>query len=298
MSLPDLFLSPDGRLRAGWRAVLFVVIFIVSLLVVSLLVSFTGQVPSVALQVMITAGATGLATWVMLRWMEGAPFVSIGLDWGRRAGTGLVHGLGVGVGAVWAVTAIELAMGAIRFESRSAGGGSPELSSAVMTVLMLTGLLTVGATAEEILFRGYPFQRILEGTNGTVAVLITSAAFGWVHGSNPYATNLAVLNTILAGVLLGIGYLKTGALWWPIGFHFGWNWMLAVIGHPVSGLDVAQLPWEIVTVSEPEWVHGGSYGPEGGVVASAVLAASIVGILFFLPHRGSPPAAASADLPD
>ena len=279
--MSDLFLLPDGRLRAGWRLALFVVVFVGATFVVSLLVSFTGQVWSVAVQVVITAGATGSATWLLLRWMEGEPFVAVGFRWKRRTPTELGQGFVVAIALAGGATAIELGIGAIRFESKGGGDGS----SLAVTLLMLSGLLALGATTEEVLFRGYAFQRLVEGSNGTVAILVSSAVFGGLHMSNPSATRLSTLNTVLAGVLLAIAYLKTRALWWPIGFHFGWNWTLAVLGHPVSGLEVAQLPWQIAIVSEPVWVHGGSYGPEGGVVATAVLVIGTAGTFYLLRGR-------------
>jgi membrane protease YdiL (CAAX protease family) len=282
--MSDLFLLPDGRLRAGWRLALFVVVFVGALFVVSLLVSFTRQVASVAVQVVIMAGATGSSTWLMLRWMEGKPFVAVGLVWKTSTPLEITQGFAVALALAGGVTAIEWGIGAIRFESRSGGEGS----SVVFTLLLLSGLLALGATTEEVLFRGYAFQRLVEGSNGAVAILVSSVVFGWVHLSNPHATSVGALNTVLAGALLGIAYLKTRALWWPIGFHFGWNWALAVMGHPVSGLEVAQLPWQIAVVSGPVWVHGGSYGPEGGAVATAVLVLGTAGTLHLL-RKGEAP---------
>jgi len=282
--MPDLFLLPDGRLRAGWRIVLFVVVFVVAEVLVSLLVAFTGQVWSVAVQVVITAGATGSSTWLLLRWMEGKPFVAVGLRWKRRAPMELGQGFGVAIALAGGATAVEWGMGVIRFESRSGG----DSASVAMTVLLLSGLLALGAATEEVLFRGYAFQRLVEGSNGTVAILVSSAVFGGLHMANPSATPLSTLNTVLAGALLAIAYLRTRALWWPIGFHFGWNWTLAVLGHPVSGLQVAQLPWQIAATSEPVWVHGGRYGPEGGVVATVLLVVGTAGTLYLLRTKETP----------
>jgi len=284
MAITDLFLLPEGRLRAGWRLALFVVVFAGAMFVVSLLVSFTGQVWSVAVQVVIMAGATGSSTWLLLRWMEREPFVEVGLRWKRRTPTELGQGFAVAIALAGGATAIEFGIGAIRFESKGAGDGS----SLGMTLLMLSGLLALGAATEEVLFRGYAFQRLVEGSNGTIAILVSSAVFGGLHIANPSATRLSTLNTVLAGALLGIAYLKTRALWWPMGFHFGWNWALAVLGHPVSGLEVAQLPWQIAATSEPVWLHGGRYGPEGGVVATAMLVIGTAGT-FYLLKRGEAP---------
>ena len=267
MTVTDCFLLPDGRLRAGWRVALFVVVFVLAMVVAGVAASFTGQVASVTMMVILQAAATGAATWVMLRWMEAQPFVSIGLAWRRESPAELGWGFAGGIGLVGGLTAVEWAIGAIRFESKTGGEGG----SALVAFAMLTGLLVLGATTEEVLFRGYPFQRLVEGGNGTVAVVVSSLVFGWLHTSNPHATDLSTLNTVLAGGLLGLAYLRTRALWLPIGFHFGWNWMLAVLGHPVSGLEVAELPWRVAPVTDPAWLHGGSYGPEGGVVATAVL---------------------------
>ena len=273
---------PDGRLRAGWRLALFVVVFLGAAVLVSVLVAFTGQVGSVAIYVVIQAGATGGATWLMLRWMEREPFVAVGLRWKQRTPMELGQGFVVAIALAGGATAVEWGIGAIRLESKSGGDGT----SVVTTLLMLSGLMVVVAAYEEVLFRGYAFQRLVEGSNGTAAILVSSAVFGGVHMANPNSTPLSTLNTVLAGALLGIAYLKTRALWWPIGFHFGWNWTLAVVGHPVSGLEVAQLPWQIAIVSQPAWIHGGSYGPEGGVVGTVVLVIGTAGTFYFLSPHG------------
>jgi membrane protease YdiL (CAAX protease family) len=240
---------------------------VLALVIAGLVATFTPLVPSVALWVTLQAAAAGAATWLLLRWMEAQPFVSIGLAWRRESCGELGWGFGGAVGLVGGVTAVEWGIGAIRFESKAGGDGA----SVLVAVGMLTGLLVLGATTEEVLFRGYPFQRIIEGTNGTVAIAVSSLVFGLVHTSNPHATRLSTLNTVLAGVLLGLAYLRTRALWLPMGFHFGWNWTLAVLGHPVSGLEVAELPWRVAAAAETVWLHGGSYGPEGGVVATIFL---------------------------
>ena len=293
MNVSDCFLLPDGRLRAGWRAALFAVVFVVALVILGLGVAFTRQVPSVTLGVTLQAAATGAATWIMLRWMEAQPFVSIGLVWRRESCGEVGWGFAGAVGLVGGVTAIEWGIGAIRFESKAGGDGA----SVFVALGMLTSLIVLGASYEEVLFRGYAFQRIIEGTNGTVAIAVSSLVFGALHISNPHATRLSTLNTVLAGVLLGLAYVRTRALWLPIGFHFGWNWMLAVLGHPVSGLEVAELPWRVAPAAERVWLHGGSYGPEGGIVATgALVLGSIYLGAFYRLREGEAPRTPERDL--
>ena len=284
MAMSDLFLLPDGRLRAGWRLVLFLLVLVGAAFLLSFLVSFTGQVPSVTLNIAISAGATGASTWLLMRWMERQPFGAVGFPWKQGTPVAVGQGFVIGIAFAGGVTAIEWMAGAIRIESKAVGDGS----SVAVTLLMLSGLLALGAAYEEVLFRGYAFQRLIEGTNGSVAILISSAVFGALHMSNPNATNLSTINTVLAGAFLGIAYLKTRALWWPIGWHFGWNWTLAVLGHPVSGLEVAQLPWHVAVVAQPVWLHGGDYGPEGGVVATVVLLIGMTGTVFHFRRAEDP----------
>ena len=49
--------------------------------------------------------------------------------------------------------------------------------------------------------------------------------------------------------------------------HFAWNWVMAVPLHaPVSGLRF-ESPGYSAIVTGPEWLSGGSWGPEGGLFA-------------------------------
>jgi hypothetical protein len=105
------------------------------------------------------------------------------------------------------------------------------------------------------------------------AVLITSTLFGLAHLSNANASAFSTINTILAGVWLGVAYLMTRSLWFATALHYSWNLAMAfVFGLPVSGISMFnQLAWLRPQDRPPEWVSGGSYGPEGGAAATLVL---------------------------
>ena len=274
MEISHYFLLPDGRLRAGWRLAIFVVFFLIALVAAGLAASLFVREPSVALEVGVLAATTGAATWLMMRFLEHQSVLSIGLVLRQKSFAEVRSGLGGGIALVGGVTVVEWGIGAIRFDG---SGTTP--AAALPYVVAMTALLSISAMTEEVLFRGYAFQRLVEGSGGPVAVAISSLVFGGLHAGNPHATRLSILNTMLAGALLALAYLKTRALWLPIGFHFSWNWTLLVLGHPVSGLEVAPMPWRATPASELIWLHGGSYGPEGGVVATAAL---FVGILYLV----------------
>ena len=137
-------------------------------------------------------------------------------------------------------------------------------------------ILLLGALAEELMFRGYPFQHLEQGIGAIGAITVFSVLFGAVHLANPGASLWGLINTILIGVLLSIAYLRTRALWLPWGIHFGWNFALGFLfGLPVSGLRLFNVMVR-TTVSGPQWLTGGSYGLEASATAVVVILIGIV----------------------
>jgi membrane protease YdiL (CAAX protease family) len=232
----------------------------------------------------------------MLRVFDRQPLVSVGLEISSLRARELGQGLVAGLLLVESTIVCEWAIGLVTIQTYSA----PD-SPLGWTLTLTTVVLLVSAAAEELLFRGYPFQRLVEGAGRLVAIGISSAVFGWLHLQNPSATALSAANTILAGILLALAYLRTRALWFPIGIHFSWNWAMALSGFPVSGIDVMAMPWRAIPASRAVWLHGGDYGPEGGVIATGALLAGIVWLLIRMPQnaggQSAPPPAATAGEP-
>jgi membrane protease YdiL (CAAX protease family) len=137
-------------------------------------------------------------------------------------------------------------------------------------------ILLLGALAEELMFRGYPFQHLEQGIGAIGAIAVFSVMFGVVHLANPGASLWGLINTILIGVLLSIAYLRTRALWLPWGIHFGWNFALGFLfGLPVSGIRLFNVVVR-TTASGPQWVTGGSYGLEASATAVIVILIGVV----------------------
>lgn len=278
MDRSQYFLLPDGRLRAGWRLLLFVVFFLMLVMVFdSVAFAFLRQLAGASQMTVLAVrsvshlATVSAATWLMLHLIEHQPFQAVGLARPRESLGEVALGMAGGITLVGTVTVVEWAVGSIHFQSSGTSAASTLISLPV-----ITGVMALAITWEELAFRGYPFQRLVEGTNPVIAVLISSLIFGGLHAANPYATLLSTVNTMLAGVLLSIAYLKTRALWLPLGFHFSWNWTLAFVGLPVSGMEVIKMPWQAVPSPDHIWLHGGSYGPEGGLVATVVLVAGCI----------------------
>ena len=130
-------------------------------------------------------------------------------------------------------------------------------------------ILAGAALGEELFFRGYGFQQLGRAITPTGAALFTGMVFGFVHSSNPDVSEIAVANTVLFGILFGLSLVWSRSFWLPYGMHMGWNFALAALGAPVSGLRIKGTSLETVPAGSPLW-DGGAYGPEGGLAATLV----------------------------
>ena len=146
--------------------------------------------------------------------------------------------------------------------------------------MLLLNLATLGtaALAEEVAFRGYPYRRLIQAIGPVKATILLSLLFGLGHALNPYSTWTSVTVTVLAGLLLSIGWLRTHGLWLPWGLHFAWNASIGVLfGLPISGTENFSSVVQTRTFGYL-WLTGGDYGPEGAVLTAVVLVIGI-GIL-------------------
>jgi membrane protease YdiL (CAAX protease family) len=133
------------------------------------------------------------------------------------------------------------------------------------------GVLAMAALAEEVVFRGYPFQRLIEAMGPGFATLFACLLFMVAHVFNPDSSAASLFTTFLAGWLMALAYLRTRALWVSWGIHFGWNASMGLLfGLPVSGLTIFS-PVVSTYTRGPVWLTGGGYGPEGGAVSIVVL---------------------------
>lgn len=216
--------------------------------------------------------AFGAMTWLI--GMKGAQLSRADLRW-APAGTGLA---GFGVGLLVASTAAALALGG----GAAAGGAAWSLDGGTvgewLGVASTTGaVLLPAAFAEELIFRGVPLV-LLAGVIGRwPAAVLLSAVFALAHLLNPGVTGLALLNIALAGVFLSACFYLPGGLWTATGAHVGWNLSLAALAAPVSGLPLA-MPLLDYSPGGPGWLTGGSFGPEGGVIATLVFGIAAVAV--------------------
>lgn len=131
------------------------------------------------------------------------------------------------------------------------------------------------ALHEELLFRGYPYQKV-RTVGRTTAILFTTIVFAALHGGNAGVSPLAMVNLLLAGVLLALAYEVFGRLWFPIGLHMAWNLVSGpILGYNVSGYVSRKTVYEATWQSAPEWLTGGHFGIEASLWMVVVEIAAI-----------------------
>ena len=219
--------------------------------------------------------ATGLYsilyTWVFARVFDKRRLRDLGLRAHRGWVGNFAKGAALAFLVLGAVFAFSLATGSIRVEglARAAPEGTSVVAYLLGTVL---AFLTVGVY-EELMFRGYVLQRLSDGTGRVASVVISSVVFAVLHGFNPGADVLGIVNTVFIGVILCVLYFRTRSLWMSIGFHTAWNFSLGYIySLPVSGLPLYGI-LKVVEVDPGSRLTGGSYGPEAGFASTIALAA-------------------------
>jgi len=174
---------------------------------------------------------------------------------------------GTAVGAV-TIGVVALAVSAWR------GAGRAGIGAGHLPVVLAFFLLA--AAFEELMFRGYAWQRLAESLGVLPATLISSVLFGLAHALNPGATRLSICNTVLAGGLMCVARWRSRALWMPLGLHFGWNLFLGpVFGYPVSGYQLSGSA-AAAPGTATDWLTGGGYGLEGSAVLTVVAGAAIL----------------------
>jgi hypothetical protein len=274
------FIAKDGRLRAGWRFLLSVGVFLLAAIIAEVItVLVLGPRPegfqlgfeAVSQTAIVPLLLGGFV--LLLRYLDrererplGAMGMGVDRPWVRETLVGFGFGavlIALGVAAVGV-------FGSLTFHINAN-------AQSLNKTALLFWVLGLAALKEELLFRGYPFQRLVEGAGRAIAILILSALFGLAHMNNPNASAIGVTNTILVGVMFAVAFLQTRSLWFVWGLHFGWNFVLGVVfGLPVSGIDMSSAVKG--EAQGHELLTGGAYGLEASLTGTCliVLALAIV----------------------
>lgn len=225
----------------------------------------------------ITAFFVLLATWIVSR-MEKRPLDDYGAP-PRQA-----FGKRFWEGTVWGFAMLSVILLVLRVS------GHFQIDSVALTgegvfryaLGWAAAFLAVSLT-EEFGFRGYLLFIVSRRRSFWPAAVILSVAFGAAHLANHGENVLGILQVVATGLLFCLTIRRTGNLWFAVGFHAAWDWAETFFyGTPDSGL-LGVGRYLNTSVQGPDWLTGGTAGPEGSVIALLVLLFAALLIHFRFP---------------
>jgi membrane protease YdiL (CAAX protease family) len=206
------------------------------------------------------------------RIIDRKPVKSLGLQWTSFEADASV-GFCLGAALLGAATLLLYATGNLEWSEAHFIKGDFLLGLMLMVLIALT---------EEMVFRGYILNNLLESMNKWAALGVSAGMFALAHGSNPGISSVAIANLLLAGMLLGINFIYTRNIWFAVLFHFSWNF----IQGPILGYTVSGLPLKGVLQPDlkgPWWLTGGEFGLEGSFITTCLFA--LVVLLFYMVYE-------------
>lgn len=289
-----VFLGRQG-IRSGWRLLLF--LLVAGVVIVALRLGIKLGLPALAqflrykegepfdprvlaISELLAAAAILFSGWVMSR-VERRPFGSYGLPakgaFGLRFWEGFLWGILFACG-LYALLALEggfvvggLAPGAWRL----LGWG------------LLWALAAVGVgIVEEFTFRGYGQHTLAQGIGFLPAVLVLSTVFGLGHLPNPGEGWAGALSAGVFGLFFCFTLVRTGNLWFAVGMHAAFDFGETFLFAGSTGLLATRGHLLDAAVHGPQWLTGGSVGPEASV--NGLILFPVLFLAFHMAHRDTP----------
>ncbi len=269
--------GPDRKLRPLWRALLFFALGNWAFIPLAEL----GYGPisralhmrdgltaaSVMLGELLLLAGTLVCTTLFARY-EGRRVDSYGLPLRRAFGARTWEGAAVGVVMAAAVALGMYALGGMQVRGLATTGGVLLASALVW----LIANVCIGV-AEEFWYRSYVLQTLWKGIGFWPAAALIALNFAADHYFFKTGENIwDVITLVSLSVLMCYSVLRTGTLWFAVGFHVAFDYMqLFVIGTP-NGAQVPDGRLLDVRFAGPDWLTGGVLGTEASFLMYPMIA--------------------------
>ena len=292
--MKNIFLnSEEKRLRAGWRILFFLIIFFIFSSLIFVVRPLLGDDLTKReflkhyglIVVAISALGATISTILSRRFFDKKSFMSLGLTWNKQAIKDLIFGFLLSCIMAAAFFFLLIVFDLIEYT----GINFQEMAkSESFDFIQFMSVLTIGSLGvlllehilvgywEELVFRGYLFQNMIDGLGLITSIVISCLLYGLIHAANPNATVLSSVIIIGFGYLRLYGYLSTKMLWLSMGMHIGWNFFQGpIFGFAASGHESATLITHSLN-SEKDYLTGGAFGPEGSILILPILVLTLV----------------------
>lgn len=234
-------------------------------------ISFEEELQPTTTQSFIITIATLLATltvlYLFMRFVEKRKFKELGLKIKDR-GFDLLAGIIIGLIVMATGFFLLVVLDEINVEN---------FNLDLQEILLSIGVFMAVSISEELLCRGYIQRNLMYSFNNYIALIVSSLLFALAHSFNPNLSWIALAGLFGAGILLGLSYIYTKNLWFPISLHFSWNLFQAYFGFNVSGQEF----YSIVefNIAEENILNGGKFGFEASIF-SLILQIALILLIF------------------
>lgn len=282
----------ERELRAGWRLLLYLLLVAAVGFTLSLIVRFVfhGVGPHgrgfSALSVLVGDSylfAAVLIPALIMGRIERRTLGDYGLPargaFGARFWEGILWGFGLQVVTILLISA---------FGAAHVNGLAVSAAAGLRYGILWGIAFILVGLAEEFSFRGYTQFTLTTGMHFWPAAILLSVLFALTHLRNAGENWVGALGVFCASLVLVLPLRRTGALWFSVGLHAGWDWTETYFfGVPDSGQQASGYLLN-TSFSGSHWLTGGTVGPEGSVVALAILALAFVLLHFRFPRAQYP----------
>ena len=212
---------------------------------------------------------TLLILWVFMKFVDKEPFINLGFHTKHRRNDFII---GFVIGALIMLGAYSLLLGIHEIHFK-------KIVIDYTEILISIFLFIAVAIVEEVLLRGYILRNLMLSFNKYIALIVSSTLFSLMHAFNPNIDLFSLFGLFIAGLLLGISYIHTKNLWFPIALHLSWNLFQTLIGFNVSGQDFYSLVE--FSIEKNNLLNGGAFGFEGSILSILTEIIVIIGIAIF-----------------
>ncbi len=141
-------------------------------------------------------------------------------------------------------------------------------------LLLLFIAVFIQSSAEEMVCRGFIFQRLRRGyRHPAVAIILNSLLFTSMHLFNPGASVISMAAVLAAGLLFSLMVYYMDSIWCAMAAHTAWNFTQnLILGLPNSGMvsPVSVFKLDAAT-AKSSFAYSVEFGLEGSITAITVM---------------------------
>ena len=147
-------------------------------------------------------------------------------------------------------------------------------------VLWLFIAVFIQSSAEELICRGYIYQKLLKlNPKPIYAILVNSLFFAILHLSNDGMGILAFYDMIITAIFFSMVTFYFDSIWMAMGLHTTWNFSQSIVfGLPNSGASFPYSIFRLDGITRNSFAYNTEFGLEGTILSSILMTICCLGL--------------------